>query len=369
MQYQDGECSQPASSKGLLFIERGKSRDKIDMYGKKKHVNHRAFGESKKKKKGKIDNKNENAEKKKAFPNVLQVKSYKTIENNYAPQFEKTNTATSLPTMEIRQVSDLAYLHPVSKDDPILLRRINREPSTYNQPKLRLIPINELPNKHVEEALIVRDLLEVLTGFSGMYIRFSWEGILSNGKVSIPQFRLVKNINSSLKSVCGKLVTLSKQYIVLDCVSELWSDVKYGVVLQSLAFEIRSFLRDVYLNFVYEELEKEYRVNPQCSIKEFGNIVNNSSVSRCMELLYNLYFAIEEEMEFRRTLDRDVAKLKSMLSDIGYRQQTMATKSGDLFGSGNPRSETTTMMMMMEDLNVRYALLTDGDYFLYAKVV
>lgn len=276
------------------------------------------------------------------------------------PTFERTQL------MEIRQVNDTAYLYPVStKDDQILLRRINREPSTYNQPKLRLIPIDGLPNKHVEEALIVRDLLEVLTGFSGMYIRFSWEGVLPNGRVSIPQFRLVKNINLSLKSVCGRLVTLGKHYIVLDCVSELWSDAKYGVVLQSLAFEIRTFLRDVYLNFVSTELEKEYRVNPQCSIKEFGNIVSNSSVSRCMELLYNLYFAIEEEMEFRRTLDRDVAKLKSMLSDIGYRQQTMITKNGDLFGSSNHKSETT--MTMMEDLNVRYALLTDGDYFLYAK--
>ena len=167
----------------------------------------------------------------------------------------------------------------------------------------------------------MRDLLEVLTGFSGMYIRFSWEGVLPNGRVSVPQFRLVRNINLSLKSVCGRLVTLGKQYVVLDCVSELWSDAKYGVVLQSLAFEIRTFLRDVYLNFVSTELEKEYRVNPQCSIKEFGNIVSNSSVSRCMELLYNLYFAIEEEMEFRRTLDWDVAKLKSMLSDIGYSRQ------------------------------------------------
>lgn len=260
--------------------------------------------------------------------------------------------------MEVREVDDVVQLKEAVDQTPMLTRVVNYEPFSHIHPKLKSFPINELPNNRTQEALIMYDLLNVMQGFGGIYIRFNKEyDPYSN---EIPQFRLVRKMDSSLKSFCSKIVNLGKYYTVLLKASEKWSDENYGIVLQRLGFEFRKYLNDVYLKFVVNNLEKEFLQNSRFSIREFKQIVNNSEINKQMAILFDFYLRIEAEMDMRSKIDPDRVKLTNLLAELQNSNTDNNSNNGnhnDIQNNQNQRNDTEE----------KYSIFIDGDYFPVAK--
>ena len=253
--------------------------------------------------------------------------------------------------MEIRPVEDVVVLgHYKSDDASIISRLVNYEPQSHLAPKLKSIPIEQLPSLRTQESLIIRDLLSVMQGTGGIYIRFNKE--YNPDSEDIPQFRLVKKMDASLKSFCSRIVNLGKYYILLQRACEKWSSAKYGVVLQRLAYEIRTYLNDVYRRFVINELEMRYLLDTRFSLREFRQLVSNSSVALEMRLLYNIFQKVEEEMEKRHNIDPERVKLNNLLEELRRDDNANDSNHGENEG----------------DFDVdKYAVFVDGDYFPEAK--
>ncbi|CAB4254869.1 similar to Saccharomyces cerevisiae YHR172W SPC97 Component of the microtubule-nucleating Tub4p (gamma-tubulin) complex [Maudiozyma barnettii] len=258
--------------------------------------------------------------------------------------------------MEVREVEDVVLLEETKTTDPILTRIVNYEPFSHISPKLKSSPINELPDIRTQEALVVYDLLCVMRGIGGIYIRFNKDYDPHSGEE--PQFRLVKRMDASLKSFCSKIVNLGKYYIMLRKASEQWSGDRYGIVLQRLGFELRSYLNDVYLKFILDELESKFMEKGRFSLREFKQIVNNSKLHQEMQILYHIKNKIDQEMDMRSKIDPDKIKFSNLLAELrGINNETT-----------NPTTSTTDNMRNEDNtLEDKYSVFIDGDYFPVAK--
>lgn len=254
--------------------------------------------------------------------------------------------------MEVRKIEDVVLLEETGANQGILSRLVNYEPQSHISPKLKSYPINELPDIATQEALVVYDLLSVLQGIGGIYIRFNKE-YDPHDISSVPQFRLVKKMDPSLKSFCSKIVNLGKYYIMLKQASEVWSGDKYGIVLQRLGFEIRTYLNDVYLKFVIDELESRFNEKMRFSLREFKQVVNNSRIFQEMQILNHIRGKIMEEMDMRNKIDPDQVKFSNLLAELKGIED-----SDNVQDSRNGNNE---------NLDDKYSVFIDSDYFPVAK--
>ncbi|SMN20746.1 similar to Saccharomyces cerevisiae YHR172W SPC97 Component of the microtubule-nucleating Tub4p (gamma-tubulin) complex [Maudiozyma saulgeensis] len=261
--------------------------------------------------------------------------------------------------MDVREVEDVVLLEEIKTTDPILTRIVNYEPFSHISPKLKSSPINELPDIRTQEALVVYDLLCVMRGLGGIYIRFNKDYDPHSGEE--PQFRLVKKMDASLKSFCSKIVNLGKYYVMLRNASEQWSGNQYGIVLQRLGFEIRSYLNDVYLKFIQDELESKFMENSRFSLREFKQIVNNSKLHQEMQILYHIKNKIDQEMDMRNKIDPERVKFSNLLAELkGINDNNNNESNHSTSGMDNTHNEDNTL----ED---KYSVFIDGDYFPVAK--
>ncbi|CCF58382.1 hypothetical protein KAFR_0E02290 [Kazachstania africana CBS 2517] len=219
--------------------------------------------------------------------------------------------------MEVRKVEDAAMLISPSEDTSLLARKVNYEPLINVSPKISTFPIEKLStvseNPRTQEALVIQDLLNALIGISGVYIRYSNDYDPTKGDAL--KFRIAKHMDSSLKSFCRRILNLGTYYVELKYASEQWSDPIYGLVLQRLGFEIKTFLNNVYLKFVVDKLEKEFYDNSSFSIRELKQLITDSEVGKKLGILFALYLEIKKEMEKRRHINLDKAAFDNLMSE------------------------------------------------------
>lgn len=224
--------------------------------------------------------------------------------------------------MEIREVEDIVELLPVSSQVPLLGKQVNYQPLCKSHPKLKSYPLNLLSNSSqnkVQESLVVFDLLNVLLGLEGTYIRYN--NTYSPYECGVPEFKIAKMMDSSLKSICNRVVKLGQLYIVLTQAYEKWSDPSYGKVLQRLSYEIREFLHKTYLRFIVEKLETEFKTNPSFSIRDFEQFTNDTDIAKQMGLLYNICQVIDNETSTRKNMDRMQEDFNNFMNDLKEQSQ------------------------------------------------
>lgn len=226
--------------------------------------------------------------------------------------------------MEVRAVEDTVELLPIRDDganNAILRSTVNLGPFCSRQAKFRSYPLSQLQSaeqRRVQESLVVRDLLDTLMGLEGMYIRYnnSYDPAVD----AMPSFRISKNMDPSFKQYCIKLLKLGKSYIFLNNCTQEWSRPSYGCVLHRLSYEIRMFVKDSYLRFIVDRLEKEYNSNPSFSIRDMEHLINEYELNKKMELLYNLCVRITDETNSRLNMNldqEDFNNFKKELEDVG----------------------------------------------------
>lgn len=230
--------------------------------------------------------------------------------------------------MEVRPVEDHVELltqsstvQHIELKNALLARQSNYEPLSNVNPKLILYPLdklNEISNSNdlirVQESLIVHDLLDNLMGLSGTYIRYNNEYNPYNGDV--PEFKIAKKLDTSLKSFSKKILQYGSYIVALNNASERWTDIKYGVVLQSLSYEIKNFINETYLPLLVNRLERMYFEDPNFSIREFKQILNDSEVGNQLTLLYDFIRRIEEEMVRRQNSDLQQLSIDTFISEM-----------------------------------------------------
>ncbi|AJU21023.1 Spc97p [Saccharomyces cerevisiae YJM1248] len=205
--------------------------------------------------------------------------------------------------MEIKEVDDRAELLRYTNNIPLLGKLVNHQPLWSTNPKLKSFSLEKISapdQRRVQEALVVKDLLNVLIGLEGTYIRYFNDYEPSDPETPI-EFKIAKKMDPSFKTFSRRIVRYGKQYMILTRAYEKWSDTSFGMVLQRFAYEIRRFLEDVYLKTLVERLERDFNKVPNFSIRELEQIINETEVNKQMELLYNIYEEICREIEERRT--------------------------------------------------------------------
>lgn len=218
--------------------------------------------------------------------------------------------------MEVIQIEDRVQLEKLSEPRPILSRLVNYEPLSNTHLKFKPFPLSELSTTEQirdQEALVVRDLLNVLMGLDGSYIRYNNSFNPISG--DIPEFRIAKKMDSSLKALCSRVVKLGKQYFFLCKCFEKWCDLRYGMTLQRLGYEIRQFIQLDYLRFV-ESLERQFNENATFSIREFIQNIKDTEVIKQLELLYTICHKIEKEMYLRSNADLLEEDFNNFINDL-----------------------------------------------------
>lgn len=224
--------------------------------------------------------------------------------------------------MEVRPVDDNVTLRKIgTAHDSLISRQVNYEPLSNNQSKLTLYPIDQLNLLsngedviRVQESLIVRDLIDNLCGLSGSYIRYN------NGfdpyRGDIPEFKIAKKIDSSLKAIGKSTLQYGSYYVYLRNAGEKWCGDEYGVVLQRLSYEIGLFLDNVYLPIIVDKLERRFNEDVMFSIRELKQLLNDGECGKQLTLLYNLVVRIEEEMNKRLESDLNQLSLENFMNEM-----------------------------------------------------
>lgn len=228
--------------------------------------------------------------------------------------------------MEVRSVEDTAELITnTTIPTTLLTRRVNHEPLSNEIPKVKMFPMDEISKYtlqnmpqvdsiRLQESLVVRDLLDNLLGLGGTYIRYnnSFDPYLGD----IPEFKVVKKMDSSLKSFSKRILQYGSYYVSLIQAVEKWSDVRYGIVLQRLSYEINKFLHESYMSLLVNRLEREYKENVNFSIRDLKQIIEESQVGPQMKILYQLVDKIEQEMKLRQTTDLQQISMNKFMSEM-----------------------------------------------------
>lgn len=219
--------------------------------------------------------------------------------------------------MEVKPVEDHVRLVTGRMDQPLLERIVNYLGPASTHGKLKSYPLSELSSpehRRVQEALVVHDLLNVLVGLEGVYIRYN--NRYDTYSEIIPEFKIAKMMDPSLKSLSKRIAKLGKYYVTLSKAAEKWSQLKCGVVLQRLGYEIKSFLRYNYLQFVVDKLERSFKSNVNFSIREMEQMLNDFEIGKHMELLFTLYERIAEEDRSRHNMDKTEEDFKNFMEDL-----------------------------------------------------
>ncbi|EJS43397.1 spc97p [Saccharomyces arboricola H-6] len=205
--------------------------------------------------------------------------------------------------MEIKEVDDRAELLRYTNNIPLLGKLVNHQPLWSTNPKLKSFSLEKVSapdQRRIQEALVVKDLLNVLIGLEGTYIRYFNDYEPSDPETLI-EFKIAKKMDPSFKTFSRRIVRYGKQYMILTKAYEIWSDASFGMVLQRFGYEIRMFLENVYLKILVERLERDFNKVPNFSIRELEQTMNETEVTKQMDLLYYIYEEICKEIEERRT--------------------------------------------------------------------
>lgn len=179
-------------------------------------------------------------------------------------------------------------------------RMSNFQPTYIQAQKIKPFPLSDVKDTRAQEGLIIDDLLYVLIGLEGSYIRYSerYDPQLESLRQEGPDYRINKSLDSSLKDLTKKLVHLSKMYVALTTFTEVFNTASYGQVLQSFVYEIRQFLKK-YIKFI-DNIGHQFKFNKDFSLRQLEQDLRTNVTSK-MNHLYEIIKTIYTLNEIRKS--------------------------------------------------------------------
>lgn len=149
------------------------------------------------------------------------------------------------------------------------------------QPK----PLSELA-LDAQEAAIVEDMLFVLMGYEGQYIRFAkgYDPNEERDRLTGPTFRILPGLDPSLHDLAKSMLKMATYYSALEAFVDVQSREEFGAVNHALCASIRKFLQD-YLIMI-AQLETQFLTNDAFTVHVLN--IHTLSTSQMMFQLYSL---------------------------------------------------------------------------------
>ncbi|SCU98517.1 LAMI_0F15016g1_1 [Lachancea mirantina] len=229
--------------------------------------------------------------------------------------------------MDPQNVVDTVELLPGLSNAGYLSRLANYPPVSHTALKVKSYSLNNVKEQRVQEALVVRDLLNVLMGQEGIYIRYnnSYDPAQRDMvEIRGPDFKIAKNIDLSVKSVARRVVRFGKAYQVLVQFVDRYEEPEFGSVLHGLCHEIRAFLKHKYLRCVVNVAEKDFHTRPQFGVRELEQLLAQECAPETL-LLQELVDEICREMTRRALMDRDEANFNRFIQDLQVEKKLGST--------------------------------------------
>ncbi|KAJ8099500.1 Spc98 family-domain-containing protein [Lipomyces tetrasporus] len=127
-----------------------------------------------------------------------------------------------------------------------LERRVNLSPLSFQLQSSKKPPPLERMTLDVQHAVIMDDLLHVLMGSEGQYIRFHerYSPSIEADRLSGPEFRLARGLDPSLRDLTKGLLKLATYHSSVEAFVEIQSKVEYGVVNHALCAAMRHIMKE-----------------------------------------------------------------------------------------------------------------------------
>ncbi|KAL9600331.1 MAG: hypothetical protein Q9219_003281 [cf. Caloplaca sp. 3 TL-2023] len=147
-----------------------------------------------------------------------------------------------------------------------LAARISLPPLASFLPEpLQPTPLKQL-SPCVQESAILDDLLYVLMGFEGQYIRYidSYNPAVEKDRLAGPKFRILHGLDPSLRDLTNTILKMATYYASIEAFVEVQSREEFGAINHALCASIRKLLKD-YLILI-AQLENQLITNESFSL-------------------------------------------------------------------------------------------------------
>ncbi|QPG73362.1 hypothetical protein FOA43_000672 [Brettanomyces nanus] len=190
-----------------------------------------------------------------------------------------------------------------------LKARFIKYPPTYKHhdgyPKPTRYSIDKFTNLRDQEAAIIQDLIYVLAGLEGYYIRYSEEFDINkaSSRLSGPDFVINRHIDTSFKDITKRINKLGKMYFALCSFVEVYSDLVHGHIMQTLCYEIINFLKQY--ETLLRDIERHFKEDSKYSLTVLeqelsrGTTLDQIGVAVKIQRLYEIVESINRENEKR----------------------------------------------------------------------
>lgn len=161
------------------------------------------------------------------------------------------------------------------------------------------VPLSEL-RLEAQEAAMVEDLLFVLMGYEGQYIRFAkgYNPSEERDRLSGPNFRPLPGLDPSLHDLIQTMLKMAKHYSALAAFVDVQGRDEFGAVNHALCASIRRFLHD-YLVMV-AQLETEFLTSDAFTV----HVLNLHTVPTGL-MMQQLYSLAQELLKKNALLDEE----------------------------------------------------------------
>lgn len=170
----------------------------------------------------------------------------------------------------------LTHLYPTASWNPQvsiiahttapLAPRVSIPPRSHLLPRsLEPKPLKQLSADEQERA-ILDDLLFVLMGYEGQYIRFvdSYNPSDEADRLKGPQYRTLQGLDPSLQDLTNSVLKMATYYSAVECFVEVQSRSEFGAISHALCASIRKSIKD-YLVLI-AQLEHQHISNPSFTL-------------------------------------------------------------------------------------------------------
>ncbi|KAF9074733.1 gamma-tubulin complex, DGRIP84/SPC97 component [Rhodocollybia butyracea] len=198
----------------------------------------------------------------------------------------------------------------------------------------------------IQEAIILEDLLYVLMGIEGDYIRFHPDySPDEDDPIQGVRYVVEPSIDSSLRDLVERILPLGTYYTAITAFIEHRSHLDYGLVNHALCAAIRDMLKDY--QTLLSQLEHSFNTSPQFSLQKLWFYIHPTV--HTLSLIYHLTMELgtaddpsaelssdsastsdAEEEARNEALGIGTAKLKSVLSENGLSSSGIPVKGGEV---------------------------------------
>ncbi|KAG5950678.1 hypothetical protein E4U53_004597 [Claviceps sorghi] len=158
-------------------------------------------------------------------------------------------------------------------------------------------PLSEL-TLEVQEAVIVEDLLFVLMGYEGQYVRYAkgYDPAEERDRLTGPSFRILSGLDPSLADLAQSMLKMATYYAALEAFVDIQSRAEFGAVNHALCASIRRFLQD-YLIMI-AQLETQFLTSDSFTV----HVLNLHTISTS-QMMHQLYLLAHELLKKNGILD------------------------------------------------------------------